>query len=432
MQIAVVGTGYVGLVLGVCFANIGHKVYCVDVDENKIENLKKGIIPIFEKGLEELLAKSKENIEFTSNLKESLDKVDIVFVAVGTPEKEDGSANMEPTWRVIEDICNFATSKKYIVLKSTVPVGTAKEVQQYCGAHSSQNLEVINNPEFLREGNAVKDLMCPSRIVVGCSSEEAKAIMSKVYTHFLEQGHSMYFMSNASAEITKYAANSFLAVKISFINELALLADNFGADIEDIKKGFTSDKRINPAFFNPGVGFGGSCFPKDVKALVYTAEKNNLTMDVVRAADIVNKRQRNILIEKATNHFKDLSGKTFAIWGLSFKPETDDVRESAALYMVEALVGKGAKVQGYDPIAGANFFDSCKYPFVLKDTPEAALENADALFVVTDWQVFKEFDLGKIKNILKNSVVFDGRNIFDPLKMKVLGFAYYCLGRENI
>ncbi|MEK7357974.1 MAG: UDP-glucose/GDP-mannose dehydrogenase family protein, partial [Bdellovibrionota bacterium] len=331
MKIAVVGTGYVGLVAGVCFADSGHTVICVDRDEKKIGSLREGHVPIYEPGLEDLMHQSKARLEFTTDLALAVRSCDVLFVAVGTPELPDGSADMGPTMAVIEAICKQATSKKYIVLKSTVPVGTAKKVRARILELTKQPIEIVSNPEFLKEGAAIEDFLRPDRVVIGCGSEDAKVVMAELYEPFVRNGKPILFMDNASAEMTKYAANAFLSVKISFINELALLADKLGADINLVRKGFTSDSRINPAFFYPGVGFGGSCFPKDVKALVHTGREVGIPMDVVHAADEVNDRQKLVLFQKLKDHFGDLRGRTIAVWGLAFKPRTDDVREAPAL-----------------------------------------------------------------------------------------------------
>jgi len=434
MKIAVVGTGYVGLVAGTCFADSGHSVTCVDLDENKIQNLKQGQIPIYEPGLEDILklAIQKKLISFTTDFDHALRENSVIFIAVGTPEGPDGMPVLDPLMSVVQQIAQKATTDKCVVLKSTVPVGTGQQLQDYFDQHAQKKIEVINNPEFLKEGAAVDDFLKPDRVVVGCRSQKAQEIMQELYDPFVKNGHPILFMDNTSAELTKYAANSFLSVKISFINELARLADLVGADINEVRRGFTSDRRINPAFFYPGVGYGGSCFPKDVQALIKTAKLHGTTMDIVEAADRVNDQQRQLLFQKIKNHYQDLNGKTFALWGLSFKPRTDDVREAPALTLIELLHEAGAHVKAYDPIASENAKKATKVTFENCQNAYQALENADGLIVTTEWNEFRNPNLDQILKTLKQKVIFDGRNIFDPLKMKHLGFQYYCFGRENL
>ena len=431
MNITVVGTGYVGLVAGVCFADAGHHVICVDFAE-KIDKLKQGIIPIYEPGLEDILQTAKSRIEFTTDLADAVRRNDIVFIAVGTPEKSDGSADMTPTLGVLRSICQAANRKKYVVLKSTVPVGTSKELTQFCKENSSQEIEIINNPEFLKEGAAIDDFLRPDRVVIGCKTQAAADLMREVYSPFVKNGNPILFMDNTSAEMTKYAANAFLSVKISFINELARLADKVGADIDAVRTGFTSDSRINPAFFYPGVGYGGSCFPKDVKEIVHTGRKHSVQMQIVAAADEVNDRQKGILLEKMLQHYGSLKGKTIAIWGLSFKPRTDDVREAPALYLIEKLVEAGATVKAFDPVASETARAASKVKFEIVSTAEAAVEGADALAIVTEWNEFRSPDLEFLRSTLKTPTIFDGRNVLDPVKMKEAGFNYYCIGREAL
>lgn len=431
MNITVVGTGYVGLVAGVCFADAGHHVVCVDFAE-KIDKLKQGIIPIYEPGLEDILQTAKSRIEFTTDLADAVRRNDVVFIAVGTPEKADGSADMTPTLSVLRSICQSANRKKYIVLKSTVPVGTSKELARFCEENTSQEIEIINNPEFLKEGAAIDDFLRPDRVVIGCKSQQAADLMREIYSPFVKNGNPILFMDNTSAEMTKYAANAFLSVKISFINELAQLADKVGADIDAVRTGFTSDSRINPAFFYPGVGYGGSCFPKDVKEIVHTGRKHSVEMQIVAAADEVNDRQKGILLEKMLQHYGSLKGKTIAVWGLSFKPRTDDVREAPALYMIEKLVEAGATVKAFDPVAAETARAASKVKFEIVSTAEAAVEGADALAIVTEWNEFRSPDLEFLRSALKTPTIFDGRNVLDPVKMKEAGFNYYCIGREAL
>lgn len=430
MKISLVGTGYVGLVAGVCFADVGHEVICVDNDAEKIRKLKDGLIPIYEPGLGDILKNCASRIEFTTDLKSAVEQSKVVFIAVGTPEKSDGNADLGPTMNVLQGICQAATDKKFIVLKSTVPVGTANELKKYIQTLTKVPHEIINNPEFLKEGAAVEDFLRPDRVIIGCESKAGQEIMGELYAPFVRNGHPIYYMSNVSAEMTKYAANSFLSVKISFINELADLADRVGADINDVRKGFTSDRRINPAFFHPGVGYGGSCFPKDVQALIHTAKKNGSTMSIVAAADSVNDKQKLVLFDKIKKRFGSLKGMHFAMWGLSFKPRTDDVREAPAMHLLKALAAEGAKVTAYDPVAIESAQKYFPTPFKVANTAIEATQNADALIIVTEWNEFRSPDYTALKDNLKNPLIFDGRNalnINDVLKYK---FEYYCIGRQ--
>jgi UDPglucose 6-dehydrogenase len=430
MKMSIVGTGYVGLVAGVCFADVGHEVICVDNNEEKIKRLKDGQIPIYEPGLGDILKNCHSRIEFTTDIAKAVQSCSVIFIAVGTPEKADGNADLGPTMQVIDSICKHATEKKFIVLKSTVPIGTAKELSNYLSTKTKIPHEIINNPEFLKEGAAVEDFLRPDRVIIGCKTKDAKVIMDELYAPFVKNGHPIYFMSNISAEMTKYAANSFLSVKISFINELAALADTVGADINDVRKGFTSDKRINPAFFYPGVGYGGSCFPKDVQALIHTAKKHNRTMDIVAAADAVNDRQKLVLFEKIKNRFGDLKGKHFAMWGLSFKPRTDDVREAPALYLLRALTKAGATVTAYDPVASETAKSYFDVDFKIANSTTDATKSAEALIIVTEWNEFRNPDYAALKQNMKNSVIFDGRNCLNIPDVLTNGFEYHCIGRQ--
>lgn len=434
MKVCVIGTGYVGLVAGVCFADAGHSVTCVDKDPSKIEMLNKKQVPIYEPGLEELLSEvlKKERIQFTTDINKAVQANEVVFIAVGTPEKEDGNADMGPTFQVVQSICDAANGKKFVVLKSTVPIGTSKDVKNHFKQNCKHPVEVINNPEFLKEGAAIDDFLKPDRVVIGCTSEEGRKVMGELYEPFVRSGKPIIYMDNTSAEMTKYAANSFLSVKISFINEMARLADLVGADIDSVRKGFTSDARINPSFFYPGVGFGGSCFPKDVQALIQTGNKHNLEMQIVSAALEVNRRQKYYLVELAQKHFGSLKGKKIALWGLSFKPKTDDVREAPALYMIERLKELGATVIGYDPVGGENALQESGNAFELGSNMYDVTQGADALFIVTEWAEFRAPEFDTLKKSLKTPTVFDGRNILNPAKMKQLGFNYYCIGRQSL
>ncbi len=433
MNIAVVGTGYVGLVAGVCFADAGHQVICVDRDENKIQKLRAGQIPIYEPGLEDLLEKSKERLDFTTDLKTAVEQNQVIFIAVGTPETADGSADMSPTLAVIEQICKLANNKKFVVMKSTVPIGTANRLYKLCTELTSHEIEIVSNPEFLKEGAAIEDFLKPDRVVIGCRSEKAKTLMAEIYEPFLRNANPILFMDNTSAEMTKYAANAFLSVKISFINELALVADKLGADINEVRRGFTTDSRINPAFFYPGVGFGGSCFPKDVKALMHTGQEAGIAMAVVAAADQVNNRQKLVLVDRMISYFggvEKLKAKKIAIWGLAFKPRTDDVREAPALAIIKELDRLGAKIQAFDPVAGETAAAASSVKFEIMKHAEDALKGADALVIVTEWNEFRTPNLIRMKSLLKNPVIFDGRNILDPKKVKAAGFQYFCIGRQ--
>lgn len=432
MKMSIIGTGYVGLVAGVCFADVGHNVICVDNNEDKINKLKEGIIPIYEPGLSDILDNCKSRIHFTMDLNEAVTQTDVIFIAVGTPEKEDGNADMGPTMAVVKGICDAAKEKKYIVLKSTVPVGTHKEVKTYVDSLTDLDHEIINNPEFLKEGAAIEDFLKPDRVIIGCNSEKAKDLMSELYLPFVKNGHPIFFMSNMSAELTKYAANSFLSVKISFANELARLADKVGADINDVRKGFTSDSRINPSFFYPGVGYGGSCFPKDVQALIKTAQRYDTTMDIVSAADKVNDRQKLILFDKMKERFGDLNGKHIALWGLSFKPRTDDVREAPARYLIKALTDAGAKVTAYDPVAQKTAKANFDAPFELAPSAIDATQGVDALAIVTEWNEFRNPDFTALKTNMKTPIIFDGRNALYIADIKKHNFEYYCIGRQAI
>ncbi len=434
MQVAIVGTGYVGLVAGICFADAGHDVWGVDRDEKKIAALKKREIPIYEPGLSDVFDRAASRLTFTTDLASAVKNCDVVFIAVGTPEKDDGSADMAPTMAVVEAIAKVADRPKTLVLKSTVPVGTAEIVRARILEITKVEIEVVSNPEFLKEGAAVEDFLRPDRVVIGCNSAKAEAVMRELYEPFVKNGHPILFMDNVSAEMTKYAANAFLSVKISFINELALLADKLGADINDVRRGFTSDSRINPAFFYPGVGFGGSCFPKDVKALTHSGQAVGIPMHIVEAADSVNDRQKLVLFNRMRDYFtsrgETLHGKTIAMWGLAFKPHTDDVREAPAMYIIEQLVDAGARVVGFDPVAMETAKASFTRPFQAATSALDAAKGADALAIVTEWNEFRTPDLAKLKSAMKNPAIFDGRNVLEPAKASAAGFDYFCIGRQ--
>ena len=438
MKIIVVGTGYVGLVTGTCFAEVGIDVICVDIDTNKIENLKKGILPIFEPGLETLVQKnvSKGRLQFSTSLEESISGADVAFIAVGTPPGENGSADLQYVIEVAKQIGKHMNSYGVIVTKSTVPVGTALKVydaiqEELKTRNISIRFDVASNPEFLKEGAAIDDFLKPDRIVVGVSSKEAEEVMRKLYKPFLLNGHPIIFMDVPSAEMTKYTANSMLATKISFMNEIANLCEIMGADVNMVRKGIGSDARIGNKFIYPGIGYGGSCFPKDVKALIKTAAENGYGMKILQAVEEVNEFQKTVLFTKLMNRFQGkIEGKTIAMWGLSFKPNTDDMREAPSLALIKSIIEAGGIVQAYDPVAmneaRHTLGDAIKYC----NNEYEALENADALLIVTEWIDFRSPDFGKIKGTLKNPIVFDGRNIFDTKEMNDLGFEHYGIGTK--
>ncbi len=433
MKIAVFGTGYVGLVAGVCFADAGNQVIGVDINEEKIRGLQDGRSPIFEPGLDELLKSTlKANrIEFTIDQRRAVKEAGIIFVAVGTPESEDGSADLSHVLKVVQEIAENMTEHKMIVLKSTVPVGTAEKVTSLVASLTKQPFDIVSNPEFLKEGTSIDDFLKPDRVIIGCTSELARNTMKKLYAPFVKNGNPVLFMKNKAAELSKYAANAFLATKISFINELALLCDAVGADVEEVKRGFTSDSRINSSFFYPGVGYGGSCFPKDVKALAQTGAENGVGMEVIRATDKVNDRQKCELIKKIKKHYSNLNGITLSIWGMSFKPRTDDVREAPSFVIIDALLKEGVKLRAYDPVAIPNGKKRYKNQVQWATSSYDALKDSDGLVVVTEWNEFRSPDFDQISALLKQKVIFDGRNIFDPAQIRSLGFNYYCLGREH-
>jgi UDPglucose 6-dehydrogenase len=436
MKITIVGTGYVGLVTGACFSEVGIDVTCVDIDKKKIENLKKGILPIWEPGLEDLVKRNTENgrLKFSTKLSESLDGVNIVFGAVGTPPDEDGSADLKYVIEVAREVGRHADDYVLMVTKSTVPVGTAEKVRVALQEEITKRgvdvpFDVASNPEFLKEGAAVNDFLKPDRIVVGTDSDRAKKLMEKLYKPFTMNGHPVIFMDIISSEMTKYAANSMLATKISFMNDIANLCEIVGANVNAVRKGIGSDRRIGRYFIYPGTGYGGSCFPKDVKALVKTAEEFGYDMAVLKAVEDVNQRQKSVLYAKAKKYYNgSLKGKTFGIWGLSFKPQTDDMREAPSLVIIEKLLAEGAKVKAYDPVAMEEtkriLGDKIEYA---EDKYDAILDT-DGLFVVTEWPEFKMLNFKVLKKLLKEPVVFDGRNIYDVEEMKTNEFKYYGIG----
>ena len=437
MKIAIVGTGYVGLVSGTCFAEIGVNVTCVDTNKEKIESLQKGNIPIYENGLEEMVLRNMKakRLKFTTSLESCLDEVEVIFSAVGNPPDEDGSADLKYVLEVARTIGRNMKQYKLVVTKSTVPVGTASKVRAVIQEELDKrgvtvDFDVASNPEFLKEGNAISDFMSPDRVVVGVESARAEKLMSKLYKPFLLNNFRVIFMDIPSAEMTKYAANSMLATRISFMNDIANLCEIVGADVNMVRSGIGSDTRIGRKFLYPGIGYGGSCFPKDVKALIKTAEQNGYTMRVLTAVEEVNENQKSVLFEKLMKQFNgDLQGKTVALWGLAFKPETDDMREAPALVLIDKLLKAGCKVRAYDPAAvqeckrriGDTIYYAC-------DMYDAVLD-ADVLMLVTEWKEFRLPSWAVIKKTMSRQIVLDGRNIYDKKEMEELGFIYHCIGK---
>lgn len=438
MNIAIVGTGYVGLVTGACFADTGVNVTCVDVDENKVEALKQGRVPIYEPGLDELVAKNYKagRLKFTTSLEEVLNGQDVVFCAVGTPPDEDGSADLKYVLQVARTIGQHLNKYLVVVTKSTVPVGTASKIRNAINEEQAKRgadveFDVASNPEFLKEGSAIKDFMSPDRVVIGVDSDRAKAILTRLYKPFMVVNFRVIFMDIPSAEMTKYAANSMLATRISFMNDIANLCELVGADVNMVRAGIGSDNRIGRKFLYAGCGYGGSCFPKDVKALVKTASDCGYPMEVLQAVESVNERQKSILFRKLQRVFGDepLAGKTITLWGLAFKPETDDMREAPALVMIDLLKKAGCKVRAYDPIA----MDECKRrvgdAVTYCDNMYDALDGTEALLLLTEWKQFRLPDWNEVKRRMKRHLVIDGRNIFDAAEMTGYGFEYHCIGR---
>lgn len=436
MKVAVVGSGYVGLVAGTCFADSGNEVICVDVDENKINQLRQGDIPIFEPGLEEMVKQNvrEERLYFTTDIKYAVEQAQIVFIAVGTPPDEDGSADLKYVLDVARNIGKYMNGYKVIVNKSTVPVGTADKVRDEIRKHTQYDFAVVSNPEFLKEGAAIDDFTRPDRVVIGTADEKAIEIMRTLYAPFVRSGKPIIIMDERSAELTKYAANALLATKISFINEIANLCEAVGADIDMVRKGIGTDSRIGPHFIFPGTGYGGSCFPKDVQALIRTGGDHRTNLAIIKAVEEVNTRQKTVLLDKIKSYFKQgLRGKVFAMWGLAFKPKTDDMREAPAIEMINALNAEGASVRAHDPEAlkeaARVFKDRVDLDLFLFDKRYEALEGADALIIMTEWNAFREPDFFLIKETLKSPAIFDGRNLYDPRRMKKIGIDYFSIGR---
>lgn len=432
MKIAVVGTGYVGLVTGTCFAETGNSVTCVDIDKAKVEKLSNGQITIYEPGLEKLFIRNlrEERLHFTTNLEEGIKDAQIIFLALPTPPGEDGSADLKYILGVAKDLGHILKDYKVIVDKSTVPVGTAEKVHAAIAANSKVEFDVVSNPEFLREGVAVDDFMKPDRVVIGTSSERAKKLMGELYAPFVRQGNPVIYMDERSAELTKYAANSFLATKISFMNEIALLCERLGADVDMVRLGIGTDLRIGKRFLFPGIGYGGSCFPKDVQALVKSSKEVDYDFRILNAVMDVNEKQKLHLMPKVKDYFKgNLKGKHFALWGLAFKPNTDDIREAPALYMIDYLLNEGATVTAFDPEAMKNVKQLLGDKINFAESQYECLEGADGLIIATEWNEFRTPDFLKIVSSLKNKVIFDGRNLFDVTAIRQLGFHYESVGR---
>ena len=434
MKLCVIGTGYVGLVTGTCLANTGNHVIGVDIDTKKVESLKKGVLPIYEPGLKEILEENmtKGRLEFTTDIEHGVKNSNVIFICVGTPSDTDGSADLKAVLTVASSIGKHMNKYKIIVDKSTVPVGTALKVTSEIRKHTEIDFDVVSNPEFLKEGYAVEDFMKPDRVVIGADSEKAARIMKDLYTPFVRTGSPIIMMNVKSAELTKYAANSMLAIKITFMNEIANLCEKVGADVNDVRLGIGSDRRIGSQFLFPGVGFGGSCFPKDVRALIYTSNLAGSPVEMLKTVDRVNNLQKTRIVDKVLKHFGgSIEGLKITLWGLAYKPRTDDMREASSIEISKKLIEHGAEVTGYDPKAMKTAAIELGNLIKLVDDQYEALRGADALIIVTEWNEFREPEYDIIKGLLRQNVIFDGRNIWDPAKMESLGFNYYCIGRQS-
>lgn len=435
MNIAVVGSGYVGLVTGTCFAETGNNVVCVDIDAAKVEKMKQGEIPIYEPHLDVLFERNiRENrLHFTTDLKSAVQDAEIIFLALPTPPGEDGSADLSYVLKVAEDLGKILSSYKVIVDKSTVPVGTAEKVQNAIASHSTAPFDVVSNPEFLREGFAVDDFMKPDRVVIGTSSARARKVMEELYRPFTRQGNPIIFMDERSAELTKYAANAFLATKISFMNEIANFCEKVGADVDMVRKGIGTDERIGKRFLFPGIGYGGSCFPKDVQALYHSGMEHSYEFKILKSVMKVNERQKTILLGSILDYFSgSLTHAKIAVWGLAFKPDTDDIREAPALYMIEHLLEAGATIVAFDPEAMENVKKQKGYHIEYAADQYSALKDADALLICTEWSAFRNPDFAKMGDLMKARNIFDGRNLYDLDKMQELGFYYKSIGRTLV
>jgi UDPglucose 6-dehydrogenase len=435
MKIAVVGTGYVGLVTGTCFAETGNTVTCIDIDQKKVQKLKGGMITIYEPGLEQLFERNikQERLFFTTNLQEGIKDAKVIFLALPTPPGEDGSADLKYILKVADDLGPILEDYTVIVDKSTVPVGTAEKVRSRIAKNAKVEFDVVSNPEFLREGVAVEDFMKPERVVIGTTSPKAKKVMETLYAPYVRQGNPLVFMDEKSAELTKYAANSFLAVKISFMNEIANLCELVGADVDAVRKGIGTDSRIGKRFLFPGIGYGGSCFPKDVQALAKSASDANYNFKILKAVMDVNATQKTKLVDKVKQHFGgSLKGKTIAVWGLAFKPHTDDIREAPALYNIEEFLKEGAIVKAHDPEAMNNVKNIYDSQIQYFENPYDAAQDADAIFIATEWPEFRTPDFEKLARVVKSKVIFDGRNVYELDVMKEQGYKYFSIGREVV
>src|SRR5476651_1523159 len=435
MKIAVVGTGYVGLVTGTCLAETGNQVICVDINEHKVKMMQQGQLPIYERGLELLFHRniSQQRLHFTANLAGAIAEAKIIFLALPTPPGGDGSADLSYVLGAAKDIGKIIKDYKVIVTKSTVPVGTADKVRTALGNETTVEFDVVSNPEFLREGVAVEDFMKPDRVVIGTKSERAQKLMGELYGPYVRQGNPIIYMDERSSELTKYAANSFLATKITFMNEVANLCELVGADVDMVRRGIGSDERIGRRFLFPGVGYGGSCFPKDVQAMVKSGDEHKYDFKILNSVIEVNETQKKVLFEKVKKFYKGkLEGKKFALWGLAFKPETDDIREAPALYIIDELIAEGAAVAAFDPEGMKNVKDLVGDKISYGDNQYDVFDGADALLIVTEWSVFRTPDLDLVEKLLKNKVIFDGRNLYDLQKMIDCGFYYNSIGRKVI
>lgn len=433
MRVSVLGTGYVGLVAGACLSDSGNHVHCIDVDESKIRKLEKGEIPIYEPGLEELVVRNHKagRLTFGTSSRDGVKDREIVFLAVGTPQDEDGSSDLTYLFGAVKEIRDQIAEGTVVVIKSTAPVGTADEVRKLF-REVGREVEVVSNPEFLKEGTAVNDFLRPERVILGTSSERARTIMGDLYAPFVRGGNPILFMSNRSAELAKYAANTFLAMKISFINEMANLAEKLDADIHDVRRGLVTDSRIGNKFLYPGCGYGGSCFPKDVQALIHLGDQIGFPLDMFRQVHSINEKQKQVLFQKIRKHFRgEVKGRTIALWGLSFKPMTDDMREAPSVALIEALLEAGASVKAFDPVAMHEAKRIFPGRITLVDDAYAAIKGADALAILTEWNEFRSPDFAQLKKELSRPVVFDGRNLYSPESMERLGFTYFCIGKPD-
>ena len=433
MKVAVVGSGYVGLVTGACLAETGNDVICADIDARKVERLRQNDIPIYEPGLEEIVRRNQAEgrLSFTTDVGQAVEASKVVFIAVGTPPGEDGSADLQHVLAVARTVGRHLTDHKIVVTKSTVPVGTAEKVRAAIKAETKGAFSVCSNPEFLKEGAAIDDFMKPDRIVVGVDQDAAREIMAELYEPFVRTGNPVLFMDIPSAEVTKYAANAMLATRISFMNQIAMFCERVGADVNSVRKGIGTDRRIGPAFLFPGPGYGGSCFPKDVKALIKTGAEVGLHFEVLDAVERVNEKQKMVLLEKLRGAFGgQLAGRTVALWGLAFKAETDDMRESPSIPLVEGLLAAGARVQAHDPKAMETAREVFGDRVMYAADPYSAAHGADALAIVTEWLVYRNPDFDRVKSLLRQPLVVDGRNLYDPVRMRALGFTYHGIGRK--